>query len=157
MNEAQECPVSKPHLYLMCKQVPTCVGLLSCPGYSKTHSHVDSHRQIRVTHANIFRLTAFSFKITWHSTSEAVTVASRKAHVVRDCGQWASTCKDAAPALKSDLLYVCRHGFVPYKNRNTKLVITCLEGWDMSRWLRKGAPQPVCIVRKKEWSLRIKQ
>lgn len=49
------------------------------------------------------KLTAFSFKITWHSTSEAVTVASHKAPVVRNCGQWASTWKDTAPALKSDL------------------------------------------------------
>ena len=74
------------------------------------------------------KLTAFSFKITWHSTSEAVTVASHKAPVVRNRGQWASTWKDTAPALKSDLLCVCMHSFVPYKSRNTKLVITGLEG-----------------------------
>lgn len=72
------------------------------------------------------KLTAFTVKITWHSTNEAVTVASYKAHVVRNCGQWASTYKDTAPALKSDLLYVCMHSFVPYKSRNTKLVITGL-------------------------------
>ena len=52
-KRAQECPVSKPYLCLMYKQVPTCLGPLSCPGYFKTHSHADSHRQIRVTHANI--------------------------------------------------------------------------------------------------------